>query len=157
MTREQMAEVYEKYKNTIYRTAFAYCRNRADAEDIMQEVFLRYFDSCKTFETEESEKAWLLRMTINKCKDMFKSFRCKLTVPLEEAAFVCETPQENSVYHAVMELPAAYRLAIHLYYYEGYSVREIGKIMRKSETAAAQLLCRARKRLKQILGEELVL
>lgn len=157
MTQEQMARIYDKYKDTVYRTAFAYCRNRADAEDIMQEVFLKYFTAGTKRPDENSEKAWLLRVTANQCKDLFKSARWRCTVPLEEAAFVCETPQEDSVYHAVMALPADYRLAVHLYYYEGYSIREIGRIMRKTENAAAAVLSRARKRLKQILGEELEL
>ena len=157
MTQEDMTEIYDTYQNTIYRTAFAWCRNRADAEDIMQEVFLKYFSGAKRIQDADSEKAWLLRMTINKCKDLFKSAHRRHTVPLEEAACICETPQENEVYHAVMELPPDYRTAVHLYYYEGYSIREIAGIMRKTESASAAVLSRARKRLKQLLGEEMEL
>lgn len=157
MTQEEMAQTYDKYRNTVYRTAFAYCRNRADAEDIMQEVFLRRFQCSKIFPNENMEKAWLLRVTANKCKDLFKSACRRYNVPLEEAAYVCETPQENDVYRAVMALPADYRLAVHLFYYEGYSIAEIARIMRKTEAAAASVLCRARKRLKRTLGEELEL
>ncbi|MBQ8010964.1 MAG: sigma-70 family RNA polymerase sigma factor [Oscillospiraceae bacterium] len=157
MTQDEMAAIYDKYKNTVYRTAFAYCRNRADAEDIMQEVFLRRFAAAKTFEDENSEKAWLLRVSANKCKDLFKSAWRRYNVPLEAAASVAEIPQDNEVYHAVMALPADYRLAVHLFYYEGYSIAEIARIMRKTEAAAAAVLCRARKRLKRMLGEELEL
>lgn len=122
-----MAEIYDKYKNTVYRTAFAYCRNNADAEDITQEVFIKHFQRNRDFSDEQAEKAWLIRVTANRCKDLFKSFRYRnCTVPLDEVNLIYETPEESVVYHAVMELPAKYRLVIHLYYYEEYSVKEIG-------------------------------
>lgn len=153
-----MAEIYDKYKNTVYRTAFAYCRNTADAEDITQEVFIKHFQRDKNFPDEESEKAWLIRVTANRCKDLFKSFRYRnCTVPLDEVNLIYETPEESDVYHAVMELPAKYRLVIHLYYYEEYSVKEIGGIIGKSETAVQTQLYRARNLLRKALGKELKL
>ncbi len=152
-----MAECYDNYSGRIYRTAFAYCRSRADAEDIMQEVFLRRFSHRGGFPDENAELAWLLRVTANLCRDLFRSARYRYNVPLEEALLICETPEESTVFQAVMELPADYRLAVHLFYYEGYSIREIARIMRKTEAAAAAVLSRARKRLKQMLGEELEL
>ena len=155
MTDSEMAAVYDKYKNTVYRTAFAWCRNTADAEDITHDVFIRRFPSNTIFSDDEHEKAWLLKVTANRCRDLFRSFRYKHTVPLEEAALVYETPQENTVYHAVMELPPKYRLVIHLYYYEGYSIKEISGIVSKSESAVQTQLYRARKLLKKTLGEEL--
>lgn len=155
MTDSEMAAVYDKYKNTVYRTAFAWCRNTADAEDINHDVFIRRFTSNTIFSDDEHEKAWLLKVTANRCRDLFRSFRYKHTVPLEEAALVYETPQENTVYHAVMELPPKYRLVIHLYYYEGYSIKEISGIVSKSESAVQTQLYRARKLLKKTLGEEL--
>lgn len=155
MTDSEMAAVYDKYKNTVYRMAFAWCRNTADAEDITHDVFIRRFTSNTIFSDDEHEKAWLLKVTANRCRDLFRSFRYKHTVPLEEAALVYETPQENTVYHAVMELPPKYRLVIHLYYYEGYSIKEISGIVSKSESAVQTQLYRARKLLKKTLGEEL--
>lgn len=153
-----MAEIYDKYKNTVYRTAFAYCRNTADAEDITQEVFIKHFQRDKEFSDEQAEKAWLIRVTANRCKDLFKSFRYKnCTVPLDEVNLIYETPEESVVYHAVMELPAKYRLVIHLYYYEEYSVNEIGGIIGKSETAVQTQLYRARNLLRKALGKELKL
>ncbi|MBQ8297923.1 MAG: sigma-70 family RNA polymerase sigma factor [Ruminococcus sp.] len=155
MDDNEMAAVYDKYKNTVYRTAFAWCRNTADAEDITQDVFMKRF-SCDThFADENHEKAWLLKTAANKCRDLFRSFRYKNTVSLEDANLIYETPEESAVYHAVMELPPKYRLVIHLYYYEEYSVKEIGGIIGKSETAVQTQLYRARKLLKNILGEEL--
>lgn len=160
MNADEMEAIYDKYKNTVYRVAFAYCRNTADAEDIMQDVFIKRFESELIFESDNSEKAWLLTVTANKCKDMFKSLRYRYSmtsVPLEEANLIYETPEESDVYHAVMELPPKHRLVIHLYYYEDYSVREISKIVKKSETAIQTQLYRARKQLKNILGKELQL
>lgn len=153
-----MAEIYDKYKNTVYRTAFAYCRNTADAEDITQEVFIRHFQRNRDFPDEQEEKAWLIRVTANRCKDLFRSLRYRnCTVPLDEVNLIYETPEESDVYHAVMELPAKYRLVIHLYYYEEYSVKEIGGIIGKSETAVQTQLYRARNLLRKALGKELKL
>ena len=138
--------------------AFSYCRNRADAEDIMQEVFIRLFNTNADFDDEQKEKSWLLKVTVNKCRDMFRSLRYRYSlnsVPLEEAALTYETPEESEVYHAVMSLPVKYRVVIHLYYYEDYSVREIGAITGNNESAVQTQLYRARKKLKEILGKEL--
>lgn len=158
MTDNEMDDIYDKYKNTVYRTAFAYCRNTADAEDITQEVFIKRFQYSRDFSDDESEKAWLLRVTINQCKDCLKSLWHKYfyrSVPLDEANLIYETPEESDVYHAVMELPPKYRIVIHLYYYEEYSVREIGQIIGKSETSVQTQLYRARNLLRKTLGKEL--
>lgn len=151
-----MAEIYDKYKNAVYRTAFTMCKNASDAEDITQEVFLKRFTCNTSFESDEHEKAWLLRVTANKCKDLFRLMFRK-HVSLEDADITYETPEESMVYHAVMELPAGYRIVIHLYYYEGYSVKEIGQITEQSETTVQTKLYRARQKLKKKLGEELQL
>jgi RNA polymerase sigma-70 factor (ECF subfamily) len=158
MNTELMAELYDKYKNAVYRMAFAYCKNKADAEDIMQETFIKLFTADIRFEDSEKEKSWLLKVTVNKCKDMFRSLRYKYSltaIPLEEASLIYETPEESEVYHAVMSLPTKYRLVIHLYYYEDYSVKEIGTVTGKNESAVQTQLYRARKKLKDILGKEL--
>ena len=158
MTTEQMAELYDKYKNAVYRMAFAYCKNKADAEDIMQETFIKLFTADIRFEDSDKEKSWLLKVTVNKCKDMFRSLRYKYSltaIPLEEASLVYETPEESEVYHAVMSLPTKYRLVIPLYYYEDYSVKEISRITGNNESAVQTQLYRARKKLKKILGKEL--
>ena len=158
MTTEQMAELYDKYKNAVYRMAFAYCKNKADAEDIMQETFIKLFTADIRFEDSDKEKSWLLKVTVNKCKDMFRSLRYKYSltaIPLEEASLVYETPEESEVYHAVMSLPTKYRLVIHLYYYEDYSIKEIGAITGKNESAVQTQLYHARRKLKNILGKEL--
>ena len=158
MNDYQMALIYDKYSSAIYRSAFAYCRNSADAEDITQETFIKRFQSDISFPDDKTEKAWLIRVAANKCRDMFRSARYRYfynSVPLDEAELVYETPEESAVYHAVMELPPKYRIVIHLYYYEGYTVTETAKIIGKSETAVQTQLYRARKLLKKSLGEEM--
>ncbi len=158
MYPEKMTEIYDKYSNAVYRMAFAYCKNKADAEDIMQEVFIRRFSADIVFEDEAKEKSWLLKVTVNKCRDMFRSLRYKYSltsIPLEEADIIYETQEESDVYHAVMSLPNKYRTVIHLFYYEEYTIKEISAITGDKETAIQTQLYRARKKLKDILGKEL--
>ncbi|WP_294411963.1 sigma-70 family RNA polymerase sigma factor [uncultured Ruminococcus sp.] len=158
MYPEKMTEIYDKYSNAVYRMAFAYCKNKADAEDIMQEVFISRFSADIAFEDETKEKSWLLKVTVNKCRDLFRSLRYKYSltsIPLEEASLVYETQEESDVYHAVMSLPKKYRTVIHLFYYEEYSIKEISVITGDKETAIQTQLYRARKKLKDILGKEL--
>lgn len=158
MYPEKMTEIYDKYSNAVYRMAFAYCKNKADAEDIMQEVFISRFSADIVFEDEAKEKSWLLKVTVNKCRDMFRSLRYKYSltsIPLEEADIIYETQEESDVYHAVMSLPNKYRTVIHLFYYEEYTIKEISTITGDKETAIQTQLYRARKKLKNILGKEL--
>ena len=160
MNDAEMEQIYDKYSSAVYRAAFAYCKNSADAEDITQETFIKRFQSNVDFRDEKAEKAWLIKVAANKCRDMFRSPRYRFmyhSVPLEEAGLIYETPEESAVFRAVMELPAKYRIAVHLYYYEGYSVAEIAEITGKSETAVQTQLYRARKMLKKALGEEMYL
>lgn len=160
MSDAEMEILYDKYSKSVYRLAFSYCKNIADAEDIVQETFIKRFTAHINFPDERSEKAWLMKVTANKCRDLFKSLTYKYfyySVSLEEANLIYESPEESAVYHAVMELAPKYRLVIHLYYYEGYSVSEIAEIICKSETAVQTQLYRARKLLKESLGKDVSL
>ena len=156
MNDVQMALIYDKYSSAVYRAAFAYCRNTADAEDITQETFIKRFRTDIDFPDDKAEKAWLMKVAANKCRDMFRSARYRYfynSVPLDEANLVYETPEESAVYHAVMELPPKYRLVIHLYYYEGYSVAEVGELLRLKPSTIQTRLARGRAKLKEQLGE----
>ena len=150
-----MEQIYETYHLSVYRLAFAYCKNRADAEDITSDVFLKRFETDPVFTDDKHETAWMMRVTVNRAKDLLRSFRYRFSVPLDDADLTYETPEESEVYRAVMALPAKYRAVIHLYYFEGYSVAEIADMTGKSQTAVQTQLYRARKRLKDDLGEEL--
>ena len=159
MEPDKMADIYDRNKNAVFRMAFSYCKNKADAEDIMQDVFIKLFTGGAEFESEDKERSWLLKVTVNKCRDMFRSLRYRYSltsIPLDEACLTYETPEESEVYHAVMSLPAKYRIIIHLYYYEDYSVKEISSITGTKESAVQTQLYRARKKLKDILGKELL-
>ncbi|MGN1480862.1 sigma-70 family RNA polymerase sigma factor [Porcipelethomonas sp.] len=155
MERNEMESIYDKFKNTVFRTAFAYCKNYAEAEDVTSDVFVKCFTSEKKFEDDNHLKAWLIRVTINRCKDIFKSFRFKNLVSLDDAQkLTYEAPEENEVYNAVMSLPKKYRTVIHLFYYEQYSTREIAQITQRSDTAVRTQLCRGRDILKKKLRKE---
>ena len=154
MEKSQMEEIYEKYSDTVFRTAFACVKHVAEAEDITSEVFIKYFTSSKKFDNEDHEKAWLIRVTINRCKDLFRSFSFKNRVSIEEYQPYCVIQDEIDVLEAVMKLPKKYRIPVHLFYFEGYTTEEIAKITKTSSQNIRTRLSRARAMLKKSLGEE---
>ena len=140
-----------KYSNSIVRVAFAYVKNIADAEDIAQDTFLTYLDKKPIFESDEHEKAWLIRVTINKCKNFLKASWFKKRSQLTEN--LSYLPKEESdILYSVLELDKKYRIPIHLYYYEGYSINEIAKILDTKPSTVGTWLDRGRKILKEKLG-----
>lgn len=145
--------IIDKYKDTVYRVAYSYCKNTSDADDIFQEVFLRYFKNKPKFNTYEHEKAWFIRVTINCCKKLLGSFWFRRTVALQES-IQFEDERESEIFHAIMELPLKYRTVVHLYYYEDYSIREISEIIDIKETTIQTQLQRARNMLRKKLKEE---
>ncbi len=147
-------KIIEHYKDTVFKIAFTYCKNKSDAEDIFQEVFLRYFKKKPFFESPGHEKAWFIRVTINCCKKLLLSSWFKRVQPLEDnLSFDC--PEESDLFYAVMELPLKYRVVVHLFYYEDYRIKEIAQITSQKETTVATQLQRARLLLKNKLLEEL--
>lgn len=155
MEEFQAMRLVETYADMILRISYHYLKQTCDAEDICQTVFLKYLSGNCKFDTVEHEKAWIIRTTINTCKDHVKSAFFRRTVPLEEAAAVA-APQapDAEILEAVRTLPRNYRISIYLYYYEGYSAREIGAILGKSEGTVSQYLSRGRKKMKQLLTQE---
>lgn len=145
-----------KYKDNLFRIAFNVCKNTADAEDILQDVFIQYHISQKQYENEEHIKAWLIRVTINKAKNITKSFWRKNAVPLEEYMDTLrfETKEAESLFYEVMKLPDKYRPVIHLFYYEDYTIAEIARILHISESNVKVRLNRARTKLKEALKED---
>jgi len=148
-------QVIERYKNTVFRIAFAYCKNRSDADDIFQEVILRYLKARPEFNSEEHEKAWFVRVTVNCCKKHFFSSWNRKTMPIDEDIRF-ETAEQSDLFYAVMDLPLKYRIVIHLYYYEGYKIKQIAEMTKQKETTVATQLQRARQLLKTRLKEELI-
>ncbi len=144
----------EQYGNTVRRLCMIHLKNYHDTEDIFQTVFLKYFLSSVVFENDEHEKAWFIRVTINACKDLLKSFFHRHTVPLDELLNQSEelTPNNSDVLEAVLSLPEKYRDVVYLYFYEEYSAVEISRILRKKTNTIYTLLTRSKKLLKEKLG-----
>lgn len=151
----QARRLVDAYADMILRISYQYLKQAWDAEDICQTVLLKYLCANCRFDSLEHEKAWIIRTTINTCKDYVKSAFFRRTVPLEEAAAAAapQTP-DSDILDAVKALPRNYRISIYLYYYEGYSAREIGIILGKSESTVNQYLSRGRRKLKGLLTEE---
>lgn len=145
--------VIDRYKDMVYRAALAAVGNFADAEDIMQEVFFKYFKTHPEFESETHEKAWFLRVTVNESKNLLRSSwrRRRADTDLSQITQP-EDGRDSAVLEAVLSLPEKYRIAIYLHYYENYQIREIARITSQSESAVAQQLSRGRKKLQKKLG-----
>lgn len=144
------------YEDMVYRTALHALGNGPDAEDAAQEVFLRLYTQKKPFEGEEHLRRWLLRVTVNYCRDLLRSPWRKRRVDLEALPPphpVFEEPEQARLYEAVMSLPEKYRLVLDLYYYEELPVREIGELLGEKTTTVTTRLSRARKLLKEQLSE----
>ncbi len=145
----------ENYADTVKRICVVYLKNIADTEDIFQNVFIKFYKSPVHFESEEHKKAWFIRVTINECKDLLKSFFRKNSVPIEEISEIpTETDfNENSyVRQAVLKLPEKYKIVVYLHYFEGYSAVDIGKMLSKNVNSIYTLLARGRELLKKDLG-----
>ncbi|MEE1161529.1 MAG: sigma-70 family RNA polymerase sigma factor [Acutalibacteraceae bacterium] len=146
--------VFERYADTVYRLAFVRTGNRSDSDDILQEVFLRYMKVWGKMESEEHIKATLIRITVNCSNSWLTSSWFKKTAPLDENISVTdENTAENALYE-VLKLPVKYRTVIHLHYYMGYSVAEIGEITKTNPSTVKTRLSRARGQLKKVLEAE---
>ena len=153
-SEEEAARAIGQYGDMVRRLCLVHLKNPADTEDIFQNVFLKYVLSPVVFESPEHEKAWLIRVTINACRDLVKSFFRSRTVPLEE---LLDQPaplleEHREVLEAVLALPPKYRDAVYLHYYEGYTAAEIGKLLGKNTNTVYTLLTRAREQLRKTLG-----
>lgn len=146
----------EKYKDHLFAVAFNICKNAADADDVVQDTFLQYHITDKQFENEQHIRAWLIRVTINKAKNINMSFWRRAGIPLEDymETLTFETPEAEDLFEEVMKLPEKYRIVIHLFYYEDYSIREIAQIINATESNIKVRLTRGRRLLRKVLKEE---
>ena len=135
-THAELTRLFERYGNAVFRAAYAYLHNRSDAEDVMQDTFLQYFSTKPTFESEQHEKAWLLR-----------------TEAIDESCPCPEDEDLSLVWDAVRELPPSYREPIHLFYHEGCSTEEIASILQTRPSTIRSRLTRARAMLRDRLKE----
>lgn len=153
-TEAQVERAIAKYGDMVARICVLYLKNHADSEDIFQTVFLRYFQKAPPFDSDEHEKAWLLRVAINGCKDVLKSpWRQRITsdeVLAELPAPVRE--EQGELLEVVLSLPKKYKEVLYLHYYEDYPAQEIALILKKNINTVYTLLSRGRELLKQQIG-----
>lgn len=151
----EAAAAMEAYADTVKRICFVHLKNHADTEDIFQNVFLKYILHSGVFESPEHEKAWFIRVTVNACRDLLRSFGRRKTLPLESIEEEAVADDESrEVLRAVLSLPKKYKDAIYLHYYEGYTAPEIAEILGKNANTVYTLLTRGRAELKKSLGGE---
>ena len=151
---EEVSRLVETYSSMLLRLACTRLENPADAEDAVQEVFLKLLTARPSFRDAEHEKAWLIRTTLHRAADLRKA-ASRRNVPLEEALLASAPEPEDRLLAAVRALPEKYGAVIHLHYYEGYSLKEIGKLLGLPAATVGTRLARGRERLRQSLKEEI--
>ena len=146
----QIEAAVTRHMDRLLRTAAAILGCMAEAEDIVQEAFLRLYEQQPHFTSQGHETAWLIRVTVNLCKSRLRSHWWSKSAPLLDI-YPAYTDFQNDLMEVVLSLPHKYRAAIHLFYYEGYSTTEIATITEQRESAVRQQLTRARRMLKNVL------
>lgn len=150
---DYMARLVDTYSDMILRLALTYLRNIADAQDVCQDVFIKIYSQRRTFNDSEHEKAWILRVTINRCKDLLRSPWRRLSTQTQIGALPIQDPVSKEVVSLVLKLPQKYRVVIYLFHFENYSTAEIANLLSRNENTIRTQLKRARKLLKkQMLG-----
>ncbi len=146
--------IYQRYGASLYRFCLMQMKNPPDAEDVLQEVFLKRLYNAPEFHTPEHERRWLFRVALNLCRDEWKRSRRK-DLPLEAASLLALSQEEKELLQEVAALPEKQRTVIHLHYYEGYSVKEIAKLLGVTVPTVKMRLKRGRDALKVRLEEEM--
>ena len=155
MDEQELTRLVEKFSGTVYRAAYCCLRNPADADDITQEAFLALYTSDMEFTGDEHIKAWLIRVALNRCRNLLRSFRYRTTVSLEEAGELSAKPKrQDSLLPVVMKLKRKYRAVLYMFYYEDMPVKQIAEILGEKPTTVTTRLSRARQQLKQFLIKE---
>lgn len=149
---ERIEMLYSQYADTLYRLAFVQLSSSHDAEDAVADVFVKYLSLQPSFKDGKHEKAWFIRVLLNKCKDMHRRKAVRAYTPLEDAATAIAAPEESKLlFEAIHKLPENNRTAILLHYFEGYSLEECAAILRTSVSAVKMRLMRGRTALKPLL------
>lgn len=153
-SNEILSVALERYSNTVRRICYMYLKNSTDVDDVFQEIFLKYIQNKVPFQSDEHEKAWIIRVTINKCKDICKSFWRQKVFSIDdmEIPITDEIQVQNELLQIVLTLPPKYKDVIYLFYYEGYTVPQMSKLLLQKENTIYSNLHRARALLKEKLG-----
>ena len=156
LTHEEFEPLVRTYSDTVYRVAYQALKNRADAEDVMQTVLLKLFEREEPFASRDHIRAWLIHVTVNESRKLLRTVWRRRVLPLEEwrDAPAFERPEQSELFAAVMALPVKYRAAVHLHYYEGYTLEEIAGFLKISPSAVSMRLHRARKLLRNSLEDD---
>lgn len=157
LQKEKIEELLVLYGDMVLRVAYTYLKSKSDAEDIVQDVFLHIMEKCPEFNDDKHEKAWIIRVTVNMCKNKLNLFWNRNKCPIDDIKNISAYDShdtDGNVLKSVMQLPDKYRIAVYMHYYEGYSTPEIAHIIGKSDTAVRSYLHRARNKLKEMLKEE---
>lgn len=153
---ENFNRIYNLYKNDIYRLAFSYTKNILDSEDVVQNTFIKFFKQKKPINNDIEIKKWLIKVAVNDCKNLILSSwhrKTRLLTDIEEKN-IQNIIKEDNLLDAIFMLDRKERIVVHLYYYEDYSVKEIGNLLKLKESAVKTKLFRTRGKLKEILKEE---
>lgn len=154
MTDEKFLKAYEMYKNTVFSVIYSYTKSADDAAELSQDTFIRLYTYDGSFDSDEHMKAWLIRVAINICNNHFRSRKHISASPVPEDFPSEEQHKIDELINVVMKLPEKYRLPIHLFYYEEYSVTEIAEILDLNEATVKTRLKRGRDKLKKVLRKE---
>lgn len=153
-TNEEYTYLADRYIDTVFRVAFQYLKSLSDTEDVTQNVFLKFLNEKKPFENEEHIKRWLIRVTVNECKNVLRSpWRKVGSLEGHSWEIGFSDPVHSELFHAVMDLPKKYRVPIYLFYYEGYSSQEIADILKLPKNTVCTHLKRGREVLRKALLE----
>ena len=149
--QQKFEACYEKYADMLYRIALSHLKNAEDAEDAVHDTFIKYIHHWFRFRDEGHTRAWLIRVTLNRCKDMQ---RYRVHLPLEEAAQVAAPEADRSILSTLALLDESHRIAITLHHLEGFSVEETARILGVSVSAVKMRLSRGRQMLKKLIEQE---
>jgi RNA polymerase sigma-70 factor (ECF subfamily) len=147
-TDDCVSQIIDRHADMVFRLCIVYLKNKADAEDAFQDIFLKVFEKCPSFNDEEHLKAWLIRCTINHCKNILSSFWRRNSAPMDDVLAAVNSTDDREMIGYVMQLPVEYRSVIFLHYFEGYPTKEIASMLKTKDATVRTRLKRGRELLK---------
>lgn len=154
-TDEEFIQIYDKYLDTVYRVCFMYLKNKSDTEDAVQSTFIKYLEYKGEFKNENHLKGWLIITASNYCKNHLSHwFRKVININKIEESPIYDFEDRNYILDKILSLPQKYKLVIYMYYYEGYSIKEISEKTNINESTVRSHLHRGRNLLKNFIEED---